>query len=365
MGRNFHIGLWMGFLSILANPVMAHHGSRQHFHYGTEFELEGVITQFRWVNPHSTLYFEVIDETGESEQWRCEMPPASVLGRVGWTRQTLVPGQVVTIIGIPAQREERFCKANEFVLADQTRLSYDLTRGFAAEPASAAEVQSRPSHLPNGQPNISGSWSPALGDGTPPETRESFREAEGGPGNLLLGASLPEPTEAGALAAEGYDAIYDSPFLSCRSSNIIFDWVDEVNDIVQYDDRIVLKYGYMDLVRTIHLNEAEHPDNIEPSVGGHSIGWWEDSVLVVDTTGFEPGVLHVSGTMHSGEMHVTERFEAIEGGRRLRRSYMAEDPLYLQGPLVGEHVLELTADSAPDYNCVALEGKNNQRPSEQ
>ncbi len=48
-----------------------------------------------------------------------------------------------------------------------------------------------------------------------------------------------------------------------------------------------MTYGFMNIVRTIHLDMDSHPENITPSLAGHSIGKWEGDTLVVDTIGFE------------------------------------------------------------------------------
>ena len=61
-------------------------------------------------------------------------------------------------------------------------------------------------------------------------------------------------------------------------------------------------------------------------------------MLIVDTVGFKPGVLSAdTRTMHSGELHVVERFslDRSSGGLALRREYVAEDPLYFTGQFRG------------------------------
>ncbi len=69
---------------------------------------------------------------------------------------------------------------------------------------------------------------------------------------------------------------------------------------------------------------------------GHSIGRWENDVLIVDTVGFKPGVLSADTlTMHSGQMHVVERFTLDAAKGALKRDYVAEDPLYFAGQYKG------------------------------
>ncbi len=92
----------------------------------------------------------------------------------------------------------------------------------------------------------------------------------------------------------------------------------------------------MGIERTIHLDQSEHPAEIEPSVSGHSIGRWEDDVLIVDTIGFLPGILNADGRVpHSGELRIVERFSLDTEAGALRREYVASDPLYLEGEFRG------------------------------
>ena len=113
---------------------------------------------------------------------------------------------------------------------------------------------------------------------------------------------------------------------------------------------IVIQYGQLGLKRTIHMNMKQHPAKITPTRAGHSIGRWENDVLIVDTIGFLPGVLEAP-VRHSDKLHVVERFQLDPKTNRLTRSYTAEDPVYLKGQGSGSDVVEVAdAPYAPD-NC--------------
>ncbi len=115
-----------------------------------------------------------------------------------------------------------------------------------------------------------------------------------------MGAGL-QPTAAGAAAVEGYQR-EDNPRFHCMAVNIFADWTfdQHVNRIIQEEDQITLMYGFMDIVRGIHLDMDEHASDIEPSRAGHSIGRWDGDELVVDTVGFAPGYLETrEAVMHS------------------------------------------------------------------
>jgi hypothetical protein len=150
-------------------------------------------------------------------------------------------------------------------------------------------------------------------------------------------------TEAGTKAIEGFDgSSADNPRLRCETTNILFDWTFEsdVNRITQEDDAITMLYGSMGLTRTVSLNVAEHPRDVRPSRAGHSIGLWEGDTLVVDTIGFEPGILSADGRIpHSDRLHVVERFELDAAKPALRRSFVAEDPLYFEGEYKGADIV--------------------------
>jgi hypothetical protein len=96
-------------------------------------------------------------------------------------------------------------------------------------------------------------------------------------------------------------------------------------------------YGSMGIERTIHIGMSEHPADIAPSLAGHSIGRWENGVLIVDTIGFAPGILSADGRVpHSGALHVVERFTFDPERLSLARSYVADDPLYFTGEYTGQ-----------------------------
>ncbi len=143
--------------------------------------------------------------------------------------------------------------------------------------------------------------------------------------------------------------------MRCETTSILFDWTYDgaVNRITQTADTITLQYGQLGFTRTIHLNVTAHPATIEPSRAGHSIGRWENDVLVVDTVGFAPGVLSPP-VMHTDRLHVVERFSLDPAGPTLMRSYVADDSVYFSGTYSGSDMLSVAdVPYAPDA-CTEL-----------
>lgn len=102
---------------------------------------------------------------------------------------------------------------------------------------------------------------------------------------------------------------------------------------VHTPDLIVILYEGILGFRQIFMDGRDHPQDIDPSWLGHSIGWWEDDVLVVDTIGFNDrgwtGLAHP----RSEEFHVIERYRRTSyGGMELELTI--EDPAVYHEPWV-------------------------------
>jgi hypothetical protein len=342
---------------LIFNPsarLHAHHGAAAHFDPDDVVTLEGVITELKFVNPHSFVHLDVVDADGEATSWRCELSGTSQLLRRGWTPETLAPGQAITLVGERARREENSCAMLSIVFSDGNLIEAGETVEGAAIPetvASADVAAMRPKYLANGQPNLAGSWVAQSGNAT---------------GGAATNGE-PEPTAAGLAASERFDFRFDNPVIRCESGNIIADWYRQshVNEIEQSDDTVTLRYGYLDLVRTIHLDMASHPENLVSSVAGHSIGRWEGDVLVVDTVGFLERALHPrQEVMISDQTRIEERLSYDERTRTLVRDYTVIDPLYLEKPYSGRNVADVAARQYQPFECVDLSGENNRRPDE-
>lgn len=104
--------------------------------------------------------------------------------------------------------------------------------------------------------------------------------------------------------------------------------------LVQSKDTIGVLYEYQSIWRAIYMDGRGHPDDIAdyPYFMGHSVGRWEGSALVVDTTGIdERSWLDTAGHRHSAQLRLTERFEKT-GADALRWTVTFDDPVYFTRP---------------------------------
>lgn len=80
----------------LAGPAGAHHSFAM-FDRDTQMELTGTVKEFQWTNPHTWTQLEVVADDGSVTEWNIEGGSPNGLTRQGWKRNSLKPGDVVTL----------------------------------------------------------------------------------------------------------------------------------------------------------------------------------------------------------------------------------------------------------------------------
>jgi Family of unknown function (DUF6152) len=105
----------------VAGLVQAHHSAAAE--YRAELKTwRGTITRFVWANPHTWVYFRMADAAAGIHDFECEgSAPGSLINK-GWTRDTLTPGQVVTVEGYPAIHRPEGCMVRTILFADGRKM---------------------------------------------------------------------------------------------------------------------------------------------------------------------------------------------------------------------------------------------------
>ena len=106
--------------ALTAASAFAHHGRAA---YTTDIvTMEATVTEFRFVNPHAQIYFDVSGETGDVEHWQAEMTAPNKLARGGWTKNTLQPGDRIRISGRAARNDGHSVAVTEIIMPDGTSI---------------------------------------------------------------------------------------------------------------------------------------------------------------------------------------------------------------------------------------------------
>jgi len=120
----------------------AHHASRQVYE-GKSIMLMGVVTDYEWANPHSVLSIAVKDNQGKVEEWHAEILPPSEMLRAGWTKESLKPGDEVTMTGRPGKYEQHIMWLEYLVTSDGRKLGRKPYSSLAILLAPASPLNAR------------------------------------------------------------------------------------------------------------------------------------------------------------------------------------------------------------------------------
>jgi hypothetical protein len=98
--------------------LWAHHGLAA-FDTTHTVRMQGTVTDFQWINPHAYIYADLKDENGKVANWKLELGSLGMLTRFGgWSRNTVKPGDRVTVQGFRAKDGSPYMSLGKIVLPD-------------------------------------------------------------------------------------------------------------------------------------------------------------------------------------------------------------------------------------------------------
>ena len=295
------------FLTGLSCTAAVAHHSPVIFDRDREVFLEGVVSSFEWKYPHVYTFVDVEDDSGQIVTWQIEGDDPKTMSRSGWTATTLVAGDPVVVRGHPDRNAERHhALMITLITPDGTTLTPEVL-DVAAPTIAATDIFSL--------------WDPS-----------AFNDVA----TDLESWSL---TEKGAAAQAEYTE-EDSWESLCIAPPPPATVIVSLLEIGMQDEHILIRTEEFEVERVIYMDGREHPDDGERTIQGHSIGWWEGDVLVVDTTHFAD---HINGNQFGipsgAQKHLVERFQLTDDRTQLSFEFVLEDPEFLRGPVIGGLVL--------------------------
>ena len=114
-----------------ALPAFAHHSFPAQYDESRPVNLTGTVTRVEWTNPHIFIYIDVADdESGEVVNWALEMGGPNSLLRLGWKRDSLKTGDVITVDGSHARDGSPLANAETIIMtATGQRMLAGSSRG--------------------------------------------------------------------------------------------------------------------------------------------------------------------------------------------------------------------------------------------
>jgi hypothetical protein len=110
-------------LLIASPPLFAHHGNAA-FDNTKKLTIKGTVTEWVWANPHCWLKFDVKNDGGEVTHWLAEETNPPGLINSGWSKDSLKPGDQVTVILIPVKNGQPLGRIDRVILANGKVLRY-------------------------------------------------------------------------------------------------------------------------------------------------------------------------------------------------------------------------------------------------
>ena len=299
--------------ALLGEPVSAHHS-----HATLDREdvrvLSGVVTRYGWAMPHVFLKVEAPNREGKIVEYTIELQNPPSMARKGWDSDTFKPGDRITWEGPHDRNKSRYYAGMTWAERG------DGTRVGATDSVVLEEV--KPST------DFTGLW---------------VRDLRGGPMHYY-------PPEGWPYSALGRELVANfdetgNPQTECTNPGppkyMLLPYPVEIS---RPDDQTIIMRGELrEHARVVHLDRNAPP--ADPSVMGHSVGWFEDDQLVVETTYFvaDRWGSH-TGVDSSAEKRLLERFSIGNEGVALEVAITLTDPVYLTAPVTFHHYFRKLAD---------------------
>jgi hypothetical protein len=332
-GQIFRFASAVASLAVAAS-ASAHHSFAAHFDMQKSIEVEGRITDLKWVNPHIKIYIE--DSSGET--WEVEAGPVNLVSRMGIEREVFEVGETIRARGSPSRAGANALYVSNVLLANGTELLVGPNArphwGTRAVGDASAFLAAGDRALPEGAaPSLFRIWAPIL-------------------------SAFPRPRGAAELSPEGQraQAAYGPDrqvVTDCEVPGMPFAMMSPYPiELIDEGDRIIIRGEAYDLERVAYIEPLASEPASTPL--GYSRARIEGNTLIVETDRIDYHSYGDLGPAQSSASRVVERFELSADGLALNYEVTVTDPVMLTAPWMwgGSFVFRESAELKP-WNCAA------------
>jgi hypothetical protein len=336
------LALVVALVCLTGVNTVAHHSIAAKFDETKTQTLSGIVTLVDWRNPHVHVFLNVRGAKNEWVNWAIELESPIDLQDSGWNRDSVQPGDGITVTGFPARNGSRQVWSNKMTLTQGGKQVLNFTP--KAPPAPLAK---RPAPVgANGAPRLG--MVPGGADGYwayPSSTVlvESTAKVDIRPDGLLRNpaadAAKVAPMQPWALALyknRQTRFLQDDPtFLNCKPPGGPRQFQQPYGiQFVEDADRqriFVLIGGGNRNYRIIYLDGRTHVgqvggDDDNPLYYGRAVGKWNGQTLEVDTRGFNEDFWFTNGGLpHTDQLKLLEKFTRTDFDT-LRYDVTIDDP---------------------------------------
>lgn len=131
-------------------------------------------------------------------------------------------------------------------------------------------------------------------------------------------------------------------------------------EILMTPDQVTIITEWMGQIRRVYTDSRPHPEDPDITYVGHSTGFWEKDVLVIDTVAMKGDtVLDQTGMKHSDQIRVTERMRLIDP-QTLENQLTLDDPVAFTQPWTVTRTFRRAkpGDEMREFVCM----ENNRNP---
>lgn len=308
-------------LAAVTAEVHAHHSYAEYDDTRME-EIEGTLVRAAMQNPHARFGVQGVDKEGRPITWDLESTSLNWLQRLQVPPEVFRIGSRVKFAGWPSKRSPERMYALNILAADGREVLLfrtavprwsSTTIGFGAEQAQSFYAVG----VATDAVSLFRVWASVLDEPT-----MSFRPTAA----LVL-------TEAAHAAVAALDPLSDSSIEGCTPKGMprLMSQPPPM-ELIDRGAIIQLRMEEYDTIRTIHMSDAGDPESQPRTPLGYSVGRWDGTTLVVETTRVSANRLNANGVPIGTRARFVERFAPTADGSRLDYTLDVTDPEYLAQP---------------------------------